>query len=90
MGLLTEYLAIYEAKLELHSAKVEALRDLNEALGTRFTMNRLYDWRNPNSPRKLPEEVRQYLIGIMLPRYLKEEGINLPRHKVKKLVKKLS
>ena len=54
--------------------QADALRDLNEALGTRYTDSRLGEWRNER--RTMPNSVRAHMLAIGIERLLRAHGLD--------------
>lgn len=50
----------------------EALRGLNEELGTRYTLRRLYEWLAGS--RSIPRPVRDYMLRCVIERVLWQEA----------------
>ncbi|MEO8101928.1 MAG: hypothetical protein ABI790_05345 [Betaproteobacteria bacterium] len=53
--------------------QAEALRQLNEELGTAYTASRLGEWRNGRRP--MPDAVRAYMLAIGIGWLLHKHGI---------------
>lgn len=56
--------------------KVDALRDLNDELGTDYKSNRLYEWLAGTRP--VPASVRDYMLRVVLESVIRAEAKALP------------
>ena len=66
MSLIIEFVSRYKTK-------VEALASLNDILGTKIKLNRLYEWCDPDNARELPPKIANPLRGYMLKFLLDKE-----------------
>lgn len=68
MSLIDTWLAV-EAENGLTNS--EALRELNKEMGTRYRINRLYEWRA--GKREVPRPARDYMLRMSIYAVLLEE-----------------
>ncbi len=74
--------------LKLHKTKASALRALNQALGARYTSNRLYDWIHDK--HRLPIKVEKYMRREAIEYIAESEGLVLGSRALTRLARKLS
>lgn len=60
--------------LKLHKTKASALRELNKALGSNYTSNRLYDWIN--GKHRMPKKVEIYMRNIVTDYILDDKSMD--------------
>ncbi len=53
--------------------KADALRDLNQSLGTQYKSNRLYEWISGSRP--IPDAVRDYMMRVAIEHVLYRNGV---------------
>jgi len=83
MSLIVEFVSMYQTKQE-------ALNDLNDILGTKIKINRLYEWCDPDNARELTAKVANPLRGYMLDYLLRKENIRVGKEKLERLINSLS
>ena len=71
--------AIIAAWLAVDAAAIgrvqaDAITDLNESLGARYTVSRIGEWRDDRRP--MPSDVREYMIAVGIAWLLDKHGID--------------
>jgi hypothetical protein len=72
---------------ESEKTLVEALTDLNEALGTAYTHSRIREWEENRNGRgeRLPREVRVYMAKVAVRSVLTSAGVSIKGLTAKKV-----
>lgn len=73
VSLVASWLA---AELAAGKNKTEAVRDLNEACGTKYQLPRINEWLE-QSERSAPSKVRRHMLSSALPYVLSSEGLDV-------------